>query len=71
LKDESKARADIIAQMQSRVRWTQSVKYLSELGVVTFVEIGTGSVLGGLIKRIADGATSMSLGNPQDIEALE
>jgi len=71
LKDESKARADIIAQMQSRVRWTESVKYLSTQGVVTFVEVGTGSVLGGLIKRIADGATSLSLGNPQDIEALE
>jgi hypothetical protein len=33
--------------------------------------VGAGSVLGGLIKRIADGATSFPLGNPQDFLALE
>ncbi len=71
LMDESAARADIIAQMQSRVRWTESVKYMSAQGITTFVEAGTGAVLGGLIKRIADGATSFPLGNPQDFEALK
>jgi [acyl-carrier-protein] S-malonyltransferase len=71
LTDESAARADIIAQMQSRVRWTESVKYMSSQGVNTFVEAGTGAVLGGLIKRIADGATSFPLGVPQDFEALK
>jgi [acyl-carrier-protein] S-malonyltransferase len=70
LTDEGSARADIVAQMQSRVRWTESVKYMSSQGVNTFVEAGTGSVLGGLIKRIADGATSYPLGNPGDFEAL-
>jgi [acyl-carrier-protein] S-malonyltransferase len=69
--DEASARADIIAQMQSRVRWTESVKYMSSSqGVNTFVEAGTGSVLGGLIKRIVGGATSYPLGNPGDFEAL-
>jgi len=71
LKDEASARADIIAQMQSRVRWTESVKYMSGKGITTFVEAGPGAVLGGLIKRIADGAASWPLGNPQDLEALE
>jgi len=70
LTDEASARADIIAQMQSRVRWTESVKYMSAQGIMTFVEAGAGSVLGGLIKRIADGATSYPLGNPGDFEAL-
>lgn len=71
LGDEMAARADIIAQMQSRVRWTESVKLMSAQGINTFVEVGAGSVLGGLIKRIADGATSFPLGNPQDFLALE
>ncbi len=71
LGDEAAARADIIAQMQSRVRWTESVTLMAAQGVNTFVELGTGTVLGGLIKRIADGVTSYPLGNPQDFLALE
>jgi [acyl-carrier-protein] S-malonyltransferase len=71
LADENAARADIIAQMQSRVRWTESVRYLVSSGINTFVEVGTGTVLGGLVKRIADGLTILPLGNPQDFVALE
>jgi [acyl-carrier-protein] S-malonyltransferase len=70
LADEAAARNDIMAQMQSRVRWTESVKYMSSQGITTFVEVGTGSVLGGLIKRIADGAANFTLGTPQDFAAL-
>jgi [acyl-carrier-protein] S-malonyltransferase len=71
LGDEAAARADIIAQMQSRVRWTESVTLMAAQGVTNFVEVGTGTVLGGLIKRIAEGVTSYPLGNPQDFLALE
>jgi [acyl-carrier-protein] S-malonyltransferase len=71
LADEAAARADIIAQMQSRVRWTESVKYLVSSGINTFVEVGTGTVLGGLVKRIVDGVTILPLGSPQDFAALE
>ena len=70
LADENAARADLIAQMQSRVRWTESVKYMISKGIITFVEVGTGTVLGGLVKRIADGMIILSLGNPQDFAAL-
>lgn len=70
LADESAARADLMAQMQSRVRWTESVKYMTSQGITSFVEVGTGSVLGGLIKRIADSAVSSTLGTPQDFAAL-
>jgi [acyl-carrier-protein] S-malonyltransferase len=71
LTDADSARADIIAQMQSRVRWTESVQHMAANGINTFVEVGTGSVLGGLVKRIADGMTILPLGNPQDFAALE
>lgn len=65
------ARADIKSQMQARVRWTESIRLIVERGVTTFVEVGAGSVLGGLIKRIAPGTTALTLGSPQDFEALE
>jgi len=71
LADEAAARADIIAQMQSRVRWTESIQYLASSGISAFVEVGNGAVLGGLVKRIADGAAVFPLGNPQDFAALE
>jgi [acyl-carrier-protein] S-malonyltransferase len=70
LTDENSAREDIMAQMQSRVRWTESVQYMTSIGIDTFVEVGTGSVLGGLVKRIANGAANYPLGNPQDFSAL-
>ena len=61
---------DISAQMQSRVRWVDSVKFMAERGVTTFIEVGTGSVLSGLIKRIVPEAATLSLGNPSDFDAL-
>ncbi len=70
LADGAAARGDIIAQMQSRVRWTESVQYMLSSGIDTFVEAGTGMVLGGLVKRIAEGMTILPLGNPQDFAAL-
>ena len=71
IKTAEESRADIKAQMQSRVKWTDSVKTMSGMGINTFVETGTGTVLGGLIKRIASDAVSYPLGNPQDFKALE
>jgi [acyl-carrier-protein] S-malonyltransferase len=64
-------RADIKAQMQSRVRWTETIQSLSAQGVANFVEVGTGSVLIGLIRRINSSASGFPLGNPADFSALE
>ncbi len=64
-------RADIKAQMQSRVRWTESVETMRGMGVQAYVEAGSGEVLLGLIKRIDSSASRHPLGNPQDFAALE
>jgi [acyl-carrier-protein] S-malonyltransferase len=40
-------------------------------GINTFVEVGNGAVLGGLVKRVAEGMTIMPLGTPQDFSGLE
>jgi len=63
-------RADIKAQMQSRVRWTESVKLMLGNGIQTYVEVGSGDVLLGLIKRIDASAVRIALGSPQDFEAV-
>jgi [acyl-carrier-protein] S-malonyltransferase len=62
---------DIQRQMQSRVRWTESVLKAHGEGIGTFIEVGTGSVLQGLIKRIVPEATGISLGKTSDFAALE
>jgi [acyl-carrier-protein] S-malonyltransferase len=63
-------RADIKAQMQSRVRWTESIQWMNEHGIDTFVEAGSGEVLLGLVKRIAPAAGRFMLGKPADFMAL-
>jgi [acyl-carrier-protein] S-malonyltransferase len=70
LANADEIRADILAQMRSRVRWTESVQFMSAEGAGTFVEVGTGTVLGGLIKRIVGAATTKTLGNPADFEVI-
>ena len=64
-------RADIKAQMQSRVRWTESVQLMIANGIRTYVEAGSGEVLLGLIKRIDASTERLPLGTPQNFSALE
>ena len=64
-------RLDIKAQMQSRVRWTESVEAMRGSGIQAYVEAGTGDVLLGLVKRIDPSASRHPLGTPQDFTALE
>jgi [acyl-carrier-protein] S-malonyltransferase len=51
------------------VLWEDSVKAMAAMGVTTFVEVGPGTVLSGLIKRIVPGASTMNVNDPQSIEA--
>jgi [acyl-carrier-protein] S-malonyltransferase len=64
-------RQDLRAQLSSRVRWTESVQFMLANGVDTFIEIGPGNVLSGLLKRIDRQAKAYSLGNPEDFDRLE
>jgi [acyl-carrier-protein] S-malonyltransferase len=52
MRSAKELRADIKAQMDSRVRWTESVGLMLESGIDQFIEVGSGSVLLGLIRRI-------------------
>lgn len=64
-------RTDVVAQLTSRVRWTESVQFLIGQGIQTFVEMGSGVVLLGLIRRIDESVTGLPFGNPADVEALQ
>jgi [acyl-carrier-protein] S-malonyltransferase len=63
-------RADIKAQMQSRVRWTESVMAMQGLGIQAYVEAGSGEVLLGMIKRIDASAARFPLSSPKDFGNL-
>jgi [acyl-carrier-protein] S-malonyltransferase len=62
--------ADLQAQLNSRVRWTESMQELAARDVTTFIELGCGNVLCGLIKRIVDSPTCINLGSPADFEKI-
>lgn len=60
----------LVQQVTGRVRWRESVAYMAEKGCDTFVEIGAGKVLAGLVRRIARDAKTLSVGEPGDIDAF-
>jgi [acyl-carrier-protein] S-malonyltransferase len=57
----------LVEQVTGTVRWRESVTVMAQAGVTAFYEIGSGKVLAGLIKRIAEGATASSIGTPDDV----
>jgi [acyl-carrier-protein] S-malonyltransferase len=60
----------LVRQVTGRVRWTESVEYMAAQGVARFVEIGTGKVLSGLVRRTARDAEIFAVGEPADLDAF-
>ncbi|MDR7515524.1 MAG: ACP S-malonyltransferase, partial [Armatimonadota bacterium] len=58
----------LVDQVASPVRWAQSVAYMVQDGVDTFVELGPGTVLSGLVKRCARGATTWHVEDRASLE---
>ena len=61
----------LIAQVTGTVRWRESIAYMAGAGVTSFYEVGAGKVLSGLIKRIADGATTGTIGSSEDVASFQ
>jgi [acyl-carrier-protein] S-malonyltransferase len=61
----------LVAQVTGTVRWRESVAFMAGQGVTSFYEVGAGKVLSGLVKRIADGASGIAVGTPEDVAALK
>src|SRR5262245_51018241 len=61
----------LVEQVTGTVRWRESIATMAGEGVTTFYEVGSGKVLSGLVKRIAEGATGVSIGTPEDVGAFK
>lgn len=61
---------DLGAQLTSRVRWTESMLRMRADGIESFIEVGSGTVLSGLLRRIDREAVGMSVAAPEDLQAL-
>lgn len=71
LSDVEAIRASLVAQVTGTVRWRECVEAMATAGVDRFVELGSGKVLAGLVKRIAPGATPLSVGTADDVSAYK
>lgn len=61
----------LIRQVSSPVRWEEVVRRLASEGVRAYVEVGHGTVLSGLVRRIQRDAVVLSFGTPDDLAALQ
>lgn len=61
----------LVAQVSAPVRWDAVIGRLASEGVTTYVEVGPGTVLSGLVKKIHRDATVISLEKPADLGAVE
>lgn len=68
--DPEAIRRNLVTQVTGTVRWRESVAYMAAQGVTKFVEIGSGKVLTGLVKRIAAEAEGVSVSQPDDVANL-
>lgn len=62
-------RASLVRQLPSSVRWEESVQTMAKMGVTTFLEIGPGTVLTGLVKRILPGAVTANVHDQKSLDA--
>lgn len=58
-------------QLESPVRWTESVQAMVANGITTFIECGAGEVLCGLIRRIEPTATTIAINDAASLSKLE
>ena len=69
LTDPDAIRRSLVAQVTGTVRWRECVGAMAAAGVTDFVELGSGKVLTGLLRRIADTARGQAVGTPDDVAA--
>jgi [acyl-carrier-protein] S-malonyltransferase len=68
--DPVRIRALLIEQVTAPVRWEESVQALARLGVTRAYELGSGAVLKGLAKRIAEAIEVTAIGEPNEVKAF-
>jgi [acyl-carrier-protein] S-malonyltransferase len=69
VREGGECREGLVRQVCGAVRWQQSVELLAREGVTTFVEVGEGTVLSGLVRKIARDARVLNVDSPAALEA--
>jgi [acyl-carrier-protein] S-malonyltransferase len=68
--DPARIKQLLVEQVTAPVRWEESIKNLASAGVVKAYELGSGAVLKGLVKRIADSIEVTTIGEPHEVAAF-
>lgn len=63
-------RTNLVNQITGRVRWVEQITNMYQSGVDTFIEIGSGKVLNGLIKRIVPDASVYNFSNAAELDQI-
>ena len=63
-------KANLVTQLDSPVRWVESVEFMHRQGVSQFIESGPGRVLGGMVKRIVKGVEVACIDKPDAFASL-
>ncbi len=70
ISDPSLIKSLLVKQIESRVRWRESVLLMIEKGINNFIEIGPGKVLSGLIKRANKAVKVSAINTEEDIKLI-
>jgi [acyl-carrier-protein] S-malonyltransferase len=65
-----RSREALIRQVTASVRWEQSVRLLIEKGAQTFIEVGPGKVLWGLMRQIDRSVNALYAGDPASVQKV-
>ena len=63
-------KSELLDQLLNPVQWVRTIEYISGKGIPTFIEIGPGKVLTGLIKRINAEARTINVGDLEAVKTL-
>jgi [acyl-carrier-protein] S-malonyltransferase len=61
----------LVDQVTGTVRWRESIAFMAAAGVTLFYEVGAGKILSGLVKRIAEGVSAVTVGSPEEFAAFK
>lgn len=68
--DQARIKELLVQQVTAPVRWEESIQCIAKLGATRAYELGSGAVLKGLVKRIADSIEVTTIGEPHEVAAF-
>jgi [acyl-carrier-protein] S-malonyltransferase len=70
LTDAGAIKEELLKQLTKSVQWQRSVEYMINQGITTFIEIGAGKVLTGLVKRINKNVKTLNIGDAGELQNI-